>query len=59
MKFSLICERKEDTLFKQKGSKNTLDFEAETLPEVLEELERFLRGCGYHFDGQVNITTDE
>jgi len=59
MKFTLICERKEDTLFKQKAAKNTLEFEAETLPETLEEIERFLRGCGYHFDGVVDITKDE
>jgi len=59
MKFTLNCERKEDTLFKQKAAKNSLEFEAETLPEVLEEIERFLRGCGYHFDGQLDITKDE
>lgn len=59
MKFSLSCERREDTIFGQKGAKNTLEFDAEALPEVLEEIERFLRGCGYQFEGVVDITKDE
>jgi hypothetical protein len=59
MKFVLNCQHKEDALFKQKASKNILEFEAETLPEVLEEIERFLRGCGYHFEGQLDIIKDE
>jgi hypothetical protein len=32
----------------------------ESLPEVLENFEMFLRGCGYHFDGVLDIVpTDE
>jgi hypothetical protein len=33
----------------------THEFEAETLMEVLESMEAFLRGVGYVFDGQLTI----
>ena len=28
------------------------------LPEVLEEFETFLRGCGYYFDGHLDFVDD-
>jgi hypothetical protein len=30
-----------------------------TLPEVLESMERFLRGCGYQFEGELDIIPPE
>jgi hypothetical protein len=31
----------------------------ETLPEILESFEDFLRGCGFVFDGNLYIVSDE
>ena len=38
---------------------NTLEFEAETLTEVIAYLDQFLRGCGYHYDGFIDVVTPE
>ena len=37
----------------------TMRAEMESLPQVLETLERFLRGCGFHFDGELDIIPTE
>jgi len=31
---------------------------AHVLPEVLEEFQTFLRGCGYYFNGNLEIIDD-
>jgi hypothetical protein len=31
----------------------------ESLPEILESFEDFLRGCGFIFDGNLYIVSDE
>ena len=36
-------------------SKVTFETNKETLPEILEDFEMFLRGAGFHFDGQIDI----
>lgn len=33
----------------------TLEFEADTLQDVLEKFADFLRGSGYHFDGYLDV----
>jgi hypothetical protein len=35
---------------------NTLEFDAEQLPDVIGNFELFLRGAGFAFDGHVDIT---
>lgn len=35
---------------------NTLEFDAEVLPDVIGNFELFLRGAGFIFDGSVDIT---
>ena len=32
--------------------------DVETLPQLLEAFEQFLRGCGFHFDGHIDIVND-
>lgn len=49
-KFTLICEYIGDTIDSRK-IKNTMEFEAVTLDEVVPQLESFLRGSGYYFEG--------
>jgi hypothetical protein len=36
-------------------SKVTLETNSETLTDILAEFEQFLRGAGFHFDGQIDI----
>jgi hypothetical protein len=47
MKFTLIGE--------QDSFKTTQEFDEYSLPTVLENITVFLRGCGYHFDGSLEI----
>jgi hypothetical protein len=35
---------------------NTLEFDAELLPDVIGNFELFLKGSGFAFDGHVDIT---
>ena len=49
-KFTLICEHDGPV-----GSKNTLEFEADFLPTVLEHFRQFLKGCSFEFDGELDI----
>ena len=53
-KFTLIAEHiDEDTC--QTYSKVTHEFYHETLDEVVVSLQEFLRGVGYHFEGDLLI----
>jgi hypothetical protein len=52
MKYTLIAE---DTWG---GSKTTREFEVDALPEVLKEVELFLRGVGFYFDGNLDFVND-
>ena len=49
-KFTLICEHDGPV-----ASKNTLEFEADFLPTVLENFRQFLKGCSFEFDGELEI----
>ena len=40
------------------ASKRKIEFEAESLGSILEQFEMFLRGCGYVFEGQIDIVND-
>ena len=65
MIFTLIAETgngfqlKPGELTMSKPTSTTREFECDSLPEVLEEIEIFLRGCGYHFDGTLDIIKED
>jgi hypothetical protein len=40
-------------------SKVTLETNAVGIDEVLQQFECFLKGCGYHFGGHLEIVEDE
>ena len=40
-------------------SEITMEFNADTLPAILEQFEMFLRGSGFFFDGNVDIIEEE
>ena len=51
MKYTLTCE--------QGTFKTTTEFEEDFLPSVLENMQLFLKGCGFHFDGTLDIINEE
>ena len=63
MKITLKCEQPSYDVFtgKEGSIERTLthEFVAPSLSDALENYEMFLRGIGFHFDGQLDIVTDE
>jgi hypothetical protein len=51
MKYTLTCE--------QGSFKTTTEFEEDFLPSVLENMQLFLKGCGFYFDGTLDIINEE
>jgi hypothetical protein len=51
MKYTLTCE--------QGNFKTTTEFEEDFLPSVLENMQLFLKGCGFYFDGTLDIINEE
>ena len=49
MKYTLIAEDEYD------GSKTTREFTVDYLPDVLSEMELFLRGAGFFFTGNLQF----
>jgi hypothetical protein len=41
------------------GYRNKLEFDSDDLGDVLANMELFLKGCGYIFDGALDIHTGE
>jgi hypothetical protein len=51
MKYTLTCQ--------QGNFKTTTEFEEDFLPSVLENMQLFLRGCGFYFDGTLDIINED
>lgn len=41
------------------GNKLTSEFQTENLSDLLDYITYFLKGTGYHFDGQLTIAKDD
>ena len=52
MKYTFTCE--DD----YSNWKNSTEFYAESLDEVLENFGYFLKGCTFHIDGEIDIVND-
>lgn len=52
MKFKLICEHEE-------GDVITHEFNKVFLNDVVERMQDFLKGCGFIFDGTLDIVYEE
>ena len=48
MKFTLMCE--DEDIYGDIVSKRTVEFNKETLDEIVEEFQLFLKGNGFYFD---------
>lgn len=60
-KFTFICEDEPSPFGDEILAKRTVEFEASHLDGIIGEFETFLRGCGFYFDGHlelVNSTTN-
>jgi hypothetical protein len=57
-KFTLIAEHT-DLYGKPDGTKVNYEFYVDSLDDVLEHVDLFLRGCGYNPTGQLDYVTDE
>lgn len=56
--FKLVCEHRnpwDETL----DVRNTTEFEYEQLSDVISAFEDFLRGCGYVFEGNLDIVEEQ
>lgn len=57
-KFTFICEHT-DIYGKPDGTKVTYEFNVDTLDNVLEHADVFIRGCGYYTQGVLDYIVDE
>jgi hypothetical protein len=48
-----------DIAGKETGNQSSTSFHADSLDQMLERFEYFLKGCGFHFDGKVDIVSEE
>ena len=60
----MSIEGKQDTMLlmgtiRSTGECITIQAEMNSLPQVLESIERFLRGCGFCFEGELDIIPPE
>ena len=53
-KFTFICEESYGV-----SAKRTVEFESASLNDVLNEVEMFLRGSGFYFDGTLDVVNGE
>jgi hypothetical protein len=51
-KFTFICEADDGAVFTATQDRDDLNF-------LLEDFQNFLRGCGFYFDGVIDINTAE
>ena len=56
-KYSLVCQHSD--LYGNVTTKHTLEFTEDSLNEVLQNMELFLRGCGFYFKGNLDIVPYE
>jgi hypothetical protein len=56
-KFTLIAEHT-GLYARDVESRTTHEFEVDYLPDVLQNMELFLRGVGFVFDGNLDIVND-
>ena len=57
-KFTFIGEHT-DLYGNQDGTKVTYEFEVDSLENILQHVELFIRGCGYYPDGTLDYVQDE
>lgn len=54
-KFTFVCEEEPSILGDSIVAKRTVEFHADHLGGIIGEFESFLRGCGFHLNGYLEI----
>jgi hypothetical protein len=54
-KFTFICEDEPMPFADAIVTKKTFEFNADSLDSVIGEFETFLRGCGFHLEGNLEF----
>ena len=54
-KFTFICEDEAMPWATGITSKKTVEFNGDSLNEIVSEFEMFLKGCGFSFEGQLDL----
>jgi len=54
-KFTFICEDEAMPWSAGITSKKTVEFSGENLNEIVGEFQMFLKGCGFNFEGQLDL----
>lgn len=56
MKFRFIKEKDKDNSYD--NTNVIVESQSDCLPEILEDFADFLRGCGFHFDGSIQVVNE-
>ena len=58
-KFTFICEDERMPWSAGVVSKKTVEFNGDSLSDIVGEFEMFLKGCGFHFEGQLDLVNHD
>ena len=58
-RFTFICEDEPMPFSDGIISKKTVEFNGESLDDIINEFEMFLKGCGFNFNGHLDFVTEE
>jgi hypothetical protein len=58
-KFTFICEDEAMPWSSGIISKKTVEFNGESLSDIVSEFEMFLKGCGFNFKGQLDLVNHD
>jgi hypothetical protein len=58
-KFTFICEDEAMPWSAGITSKKTVEFNGESLSDIVSEFEMFLKGCGFNFEGQLDLVNHD
>jgi len=54
-----FAKEPDGTVFESNQPNVGMEFESQTLPEILLNFETFLRGCGFNFDGHLDFVVED
>jgi hypothetical protein len=58
-KFTFICEDEAMPWSTGITTKKTVEFNGDSLSDIVSEFEMFLKGCGFHFEGQLDLVNTD
>ena len=54
-----FAKEPDGTVFEDSQPNVGMEFESQTLPEIVLNFETFLRGCGFNFDGHLDFVVGD